>query len=169
MGDSDSEMSSSTSSNSSSSEEDNVQKDPTYKCYVKKVSPSTVKKRLRSMQSKASSLSLFPVGSGSNQSGYAMAKSNSTSSLDVTIEDHDDIENDPIYRNPYNSGGQGNCPSNEIYVYEHFTEPKIFIEPIVDPLSIPEISIELLPHSDQKFIAIISLSNEGFHKEWGEL
>ena len=97
-----------------------------------------------------------------------MAKSNSTSSLDVTIEDHDDIENDSIYRNPYNSGRQGNCPSNEIYVYEHFTEPEIFIEPNVDPLAIPEISIELLPYNEQKFIAVISLSNEGFHSEWGE-
>ena len=64
MGDSDSETSSTLSSDSSSSEVDNVQKDPTYKCYVKNVSPSTVKKRLRSGQSKASSLSLFPVGAG---------------------------------------------------------------------------------------------------------
>ena len=169
MGDSDSETSSTLSTDSSSCEIDNVQKDPTYKCYVKNVSPSAVKKRLRSGQSKASSLSVFPVGSGANQSGNAMAKSNSTSSLDVTIEDHDDIENDPIYINPYNSGRQGNCPFNDIYVYEHFTEPEISIEPIVDPLSTPEISINLLPHSDQTFIAIISPSNEGFHNEWGEL
>ena len=54
MGDSDSETISSLSTDSSS-EIDNVQKDPTYKCYVKKVSPSTVKKRLRSGKSKVSS------------------------------------------------------------------------------------------------------------------
>ena len=137
-------------------------KDPTFKCYVKNTTPITVKKRLRSGKTKASSISLFPVGAGSTGSG-AKAKSKSKSTLDVTIENHDDIENDPIYRNPYNSGERGCCPANEIYA-----EPEIFIEPNVDPLANPGIIIELLPYNEQKFIAIISLSNEGFHKEWGE-
>ena len=71
---SDSETSSTLSTDSSSSEIDNIQKDPTYKCYVKNVAPSTVKKRLRSGISKSSSLSLFPVGAGAIAKGKTKSK-----------------------------------------------------------------------------------------------
>ena len=66
MGISDSESSSSISSNSSSSEIDDVVKDPTFKCYVKNITPNTVKtrKHLRSGKKKASPISLFSVGAG---------------------------------------------------------------------------------------------------------
>ena len=74
MGDSDSETSSTLSSDSSSSEVDNVQKDPTYKCYVKNVAPSTVKKSLRSGISKSRSFRLFLVGSGAIPKGKTKSK-----------------------------------------------------------------------------------------------
>ena len=72
--DSDSETSSSLSTDSSSSEIDNIQKDPTYKCYVKNVAPSTVKKRLRTGISKSRSLGIFPVGSGAIPKGKTKRK-----------------------------------------------------------------------------------------------
>ena len=67
MGDSDidSDTNSTLSTDSSSSSElDNLQKDPSYKCNVKGVVPSSVKKYHRSGISKSRSFSLFPVGSG---------------------------------------------------------------------------------------------------------
>ena len=54
MGISDSESSCSISSNSSNSQIDDIVKDPTFKCRVKNITPSTVKtrKRLRSGKKK---------------------------------------------------------------------------------------------------------------------
>ena len=156
MGDTDSETSSTLSTDSSSSEIDNTQKDPTYICKVKKFSLSTVKKGLRSGQSNASSLNLFALDSGSNQSGYALTKSSSTSSFEVSFEEHNDKENDPIYMDLYNTGGQGNQSGYEIS-----------IDPL-DPLLPPEIIIKLLPHNDQTtFVAITSPYNEEILNEGG--
>ena len=67
MGDtsSDSDSDSNSDSNSSSnSEPDDRQRDPSFKCSIKNIVPSNIKKRLRTGLSKSSSLGLFPVGSG---------------------------------------------------------------------------------------------------------
>ena len=77
MGDpsSDSDTNSTLSTDSSSSSEpDNLQKDPSYKCNVKDVVPSNVKKRLRSGISKSRSFSLFPVGSGTRPKVKTISK-----------------------------------------------------------------------------------------------
>ena len=55
--------SNSDSNSSSSSEPDDHQRDPSFKCSVKNIAPSDIKKRLRDGVSKSSSLGSFPVGS----------------------------------------------------------------------------------------------------------
>ena len=145
------------STDSSGSETDDIKKDPTFRCKVKKSFQSTVKEGLRSGQSNARSLNLFALVSGNNQSGYVLIKSNSTSSFEVSFEDHNDIENDPIYMDLYNTGGQGNQSGYEIS-----------IEPFVDPLLPPEVIIKLLPHINQTFVAITSPYNDEIPNEGGE-
>ena len=93
---------------SSGSETDDSKTDPTFRCKVKKSFQSTVKEGLRSGNSNARSLNLFDLDSCNNQSRYALTKSSNSSSFEVSFEEHIDIENDPIYRNPYNTGGLGN-------------------------------------------------------------
>ena len=79
MGDtsSDSDSNSNSDSNSSSSSEsDNLQRDPSFKCSIKNIVPSNVKKRLRTGLSKSSSLGLFPVGSGARPKVKTISKIN---------------------------------------------------------------------------------------------
>ena len=128
---------------SSGSETDDSKKDPTFRCKVTKLFQSTVKEGLRSGNSNAWLLNLFDLDSCNNQSRYTLTRSSSTSSFEVSFEKHSDIENDSIYRNPYNTGGLGNQSGIEIS-----------IEPFVGPL-LPEIIVSLLPHNDdQTFVAI---------------
>ena len=148
MGDSDKESSSTIStdlamhlSDSSGIETDDIKSDPTFRCKVKKSVQSTIKEGLRSGNSNAKLLNLFDLDSRNNQSKCTIIRSNSTISLEVSVEHHSDIYNDPIYKNPYNSGG-----------YQSSTE--ISVETIVDPLP-PKIIINLLPSKDdQTFVAI---------------
>ena len=66
MGDTSSNSDSDSNSDSNSStrsEPDNYQRDPSFKCSVKNIAPSDIKKRLRDGVSKSSSLGSFPVGS----------------------------------------------------------------------------------------------------------
>ena len=130
---------------SSESETDDRKNDPTFRCKVKKSFQSTVKEGLRSGNSNAKLLNLFDLDSRNNQSRCTIIRSSSTTSLEVSVEQHSDIENGPIYRNPYNTGGygQGNQSGTEISV-----------ETFVGPL-LPEIIIDLLPHNnDQTFVKI---------------
>ena len=74
-----------------------------------------------------------------------MFKSSSTSSFEVSFEEHSDIENDSIYRNPYNTGGLG---------LGNQSGTEISVETFVGPL-LPEIIIDLLPHNDdQTFVKL---------------
>ena len=109
---------------------------------LKKSFKSAIKEGLRSGNSNAKLLNLFDLDSRNNQSKCTIIRSNSTTSLEVSVEHHSDIYNDPIYKNPYNSGG-----------YQSSTE--ISVETIVDPLP-PKIIIHLFPHNDdQTFVADI--------------
>ena len=159
MGDSDKESNSTIStdldmllSNSSDTETDDIKSDPDFRCKVENSFQSTIKEGLRSGNSNAKLLNLFDLDSRNNQSKCTIIRSDSTTSLEVSVEHHSDIYNDPIYKNPYNSGG-----------YQSSTE--ISVETIVDPLP-PKKIINLFPHNDdQTFVAIC---NEEILIEGGE-
>ena len=152
MGDSDKETNSTIStdldmllSNSSGNETDDIKSDPTFRCKVKKSFQSTIKEGLRSGNSNAKLLNLFDLDARKNQSRCTIIRSNSTTSLEVSVEYHSDIENDPIYKNPYNTGGYG---------LGNQSGTEISVETFVGPL-LPQIIVSLLRHNDdQTFIAI---------------
>ena len=146
-GDSDKESSSTIStdlamhlSDSSGIETDDIKSDPTFRCKVKKSFQSTIKEGLRSGNSNAKLLNLFDLDARKNQSRCTIIRSNSTTLLEVSVEYHSDIENDPIYKNQYNTGGLG------------LSNTEISVETLPE---LPQIIVNLLPHNDdQTFVAI---------------
>ena len=92
---------------------------------------------------------MFDLDSRNNQSKCTIVRSDSTTSLEVSVDHHRDIYKDPIYKNPYNSGG-----------YQSSTE--ISVETFVDHLP-PKIIINLLPsNDDQPFIEEILIEGGEF-------